>query len=125
MPPMIAAHSRVDYQVMRRTHSSLMRELGVDPKIVADGIGHDVNVNLNVYTQTSIEGRLEAVQTLDELFELMRQNCGRLLIGNFLPIDLSKSGRRGSNPRRPAWENGRWLIINGVPVKCVYTNLSN
>jgi integrase len=58
----------VDYQVMRRTHSSLMRELGVDPKIVADGMGHDVSVNLNVYTQTSIERRLEAVQTLESAF---------------------------------------------------------
>jgi integrase len=45
----------VDFQVMRRTHASLMRELGVDPKTVADQMGHDVNVNLNVYTQTSIE----------------------------------------------------------------------
>jgi hypothetical protein len=26
----------VDFQVMRRTHSSLMRELGVDPKVVAN-----------------------------------------------------------------------------------------
>ena len=54
----------VDFQVMRRTHASLMRELGVDPKIVADLMGHDVNVNLNVYTQTSIESRLQAVETL-------------------------------------------------------------
>jgi integrase len=54
----------VDYQVMRRTHASLMRELGVDPKIVADMMGHDVNVNLNVYTQTSLEARLEAAETL-------------------------------------------------------------
>jgi hypothetical protein len=54
--------------VTRRTHSSLMRELGVDPKIVADGMGHDVSVNLNVYTQTSIDSRLEAVQTLESAF---------------------------------------------------------
>ena len=55
----------VDFQVMRRTHSSLMRELGVDPKTVADLMGHDVNVNLNVYTQTSVETRLQAVETLE------------------------------------------------------------
>ena len=36
----------IEYQVMRRTHSSLMRDLGVDPKVVADLLGHDVNVNL-------------------------------------------------------------------------------
>ena len=58
----------VDYQVMRRTHASLMREQGVDPKVVADSMGHDVRVNLNVYTQTSIDTRLEAVQTLESAF---------------------------------------------------------
>jgi integrase len=58
----------VDFQVMRRTYSSLMRELGVDPKVVADLMGHDVNVNLNVYTQTSLESRLQAVETLEAAF---------------------------------------------------------
>ena len=28
---------------------------GVDPKTVADLAGHDVKVNLNVYTQTSVD----------------------------------------------------------------------
>lgn len=54
----------VSFQVMRRTYASLMRELGVDPKIVADLMGHDVKVNLNVYTQTSTAARLEAAETL-------------------------------------------------------------
>jgi integrase len=58
----------VDFQVMRRTHSSLMHELRIDPKIVADLMGHDVNVNLNVYTQTSLESRLQAVETLESAF---------------------------------------------------------
>jgi len=58
----------VDFQVMRRMHASLMQELGVDPKIVADLLGHDVNVNLNVYTQTSLESRLQAVETLETAF---------------------------------------------------------
>lgn len=58
----------VNFQVMRRTHSSLMRELGVDPKIVADLMGHDLDVNLNVYTQTSLDSRLEAVETLNSAF---------------------------------------------------------
>lgn len=58
----------VDYQVMRRTYSSLMRELGVDPKVVADSMGHDVSVNLNVYTQTSIDSRMAAVETLGSAF---------------------------------------------------------
>jgi len=49
---------------MRRTHSSLMRGLGVDPKIVADQQGHTLDVNLNVYTETSVESRIEAVEAL-------------------------------------------------------------
>jgi integrase len=57
----------VDFQVMRRTHASLMRELGVDPKVVADSMGHDVNVNLNVYTQTPIETK-EAAGVLESAF---------------------------------------------------------
>ncbi len=58
----------VDYRVMRRTHSSLMNAQGIDPKIIADQQGHTVDVNLNVYTQTSIERRLEAVETLTSAF---------------------------------------------------------
>ena len=54
----------VNFQVMRRTHASLMGDLKVDPKIVADLMGHDVDVNLNVYAQTSMESRLKAVETL-------------------------------------------------------------
>jgi hypothetical protein len=43
-----------------------MRDLGVDPKVVADLMGHDVAVNLSVYTQTSIKARQRAVETLGE-----------------------------------------------------------
>src|ERR1051326_461676 len=51
----------VDFHVFRRTHASLMRELGVDPKVVADQQGHTLDVNLNVYTVTPLERRIEAV----------------------------------------------------------------
>jgi integrase len=54
----------VDYRVMRRTHSSLMKEIKIDPKLVADQQGHGVDVNQNEYTQTSLSSRLEAVETL-------------------------------------------------------------
>ena len=55
----------VDFHVLRRSHSSLMRELKVDPKLVADQQGHTLDVNMNVYTQTSLESRLDAVNTLE------------------------------------------------------------
>ena len=54
-----------NFQVMRRTHSSLMRELNVDPKIVADQLGHSLDVNLNVYTRTGLRQRTEAVNVLE------------------------------------------------------------
>jgi integrase len=45
----------VSYRVMRRTHSSLMKERGVDPKIVADQQGHTVDVNLTRIQDSRIE----------------------------------------------------------------------
>ena len=47
----------VTFQVMLRTHSSLLRELDVAPEIRAQQIGHTVDVNENVYTETSLESR--------------------------------------------------------------------
>lgn len=55
----------VNFQVMRRTHASLMWELEVDPKVTADQLGHSVDVNQNVYTQANLNRRLEAVRRLE------------------------------------------------------------
>jgi integrase len=61
----------VNFQVMRRTHASLMRELEVDPKTVADQLGHSVDVNLNVYSKTTLGRRKEAVETLESALRVM------------------------------------------------------
>jgi hypothetical protein len=58
----------VEYRVMRRTHSSLMNARGVNPKLIADQQGHGVDVNLNVYTQSSVESRARALDTLESAF---------------------------------------------------------
>jgi integrase len=58
----------VEFRVMRRTHSSLMNARGVNPKLIADQQGHGLDVNLNVYTQSSVESRIEALQTLESAF---------------------------------------------------------
>jgi integrase len=55
----------VNFQVMRRTHSSLMKHLNRDPKVVADQLGHTLDVNLNVYTQAPMELKVEAVNELE------------------------------------------------------------
>lgn len=55
----------VDFHVMRRTHSTLMNEIHDDPKLVADQLGHTVDVNQNVYTRASIARRKTAVDALE------------------------------------------------------------
>ena len=55
----------VNFQVMRRTHSSLMKHLKRDPKVVADQLGHTLDVNQNVYTQVPMELKIEAVNELE------------------------------------------------------------
>jgi len=56
-----------NFQVMRRTHATLMKQLGIDGKLVADQLGHSLDVNQNVYTQSPVESRLDAVNKLESL----------------------------------------------------------
>lgn len=58
----------VDYRVLRRTHSTLMNQLKVDPVLVADQQGHGVDFNLNLYRQASLPDRLKAVEVLESAF---------------------------------------------------------
>src|SRR5262249_30399000 len=53
------------FQVMRRTHSTLMNKLQVDPKLVADQLGHTLDVNQNVYTIPELARRRDAVNKLE------------------------------------------------------------
>lgn len=58
----------VNSQVLRRTAASAMRNAGVDPKVVADQLGHTVDVSTNVYTQTSMKRLSEAVTIAETAF---------------------------------------------------------
>ena len=49
-----------------------MRERNVDPKLVADQLGHSVDVNLNVYTDTALVLRKEATTALELAIEQSR-----------------------------------------------------
>jgi len=60
-----------NFLVMRRTHASLMKALGVDGKLVADQLGHSLDVNQNVYTQSPVESRQEAVNKLERSLLVM------------------------------------------------------
>ena len=66
-----AGLSWVNFQVMRRTHSCLLKELDVDPQVRAEQMGHTVDVNENVYTRTSLERRREAVNKLESALRVM------------------------------------------------------
>jgi integrase len=60
-----------NFLVMRRTHSTLMGELGVDGKLVADQCGHTLDVNQNVYRQSPVASRLPAVNLLEKKLLIM------------------------------------------------------
>jgi integrase len=61
----------VNFHVMRRTHSCLLSELGVEPKVRADQMGHTVDVNENVYTRASLRQRRAAVNALESALQVM------------------------------------------------------
>jgi hypothetical protein len=43
-----------------------MKTMGVDGKLVADQLGHSLDVNQNVYTHSPVESRLVIVNQLEE-----------------------------------------------------------
>ena len=59
------------FQVMRRTNATLMKALGADGKLVADLLGHTLDVDQNVYTQSPVESRLAAVNQLEKSLQVM------------------------------------------------------
>ena len=53
------------FQVMRRTFVTLCKACGGDPKAIADQAGHDIGVSVNVYTQNTLDSKLELVNRLE------------------------------------------------------------
>ena len=60
-----------NFLVMRRTHATPMKALGVDCKLVADQLGHTLDVNQNVYTQSPVEIRQAASNQLERSLQVM------------------------------------------------------
>jgi integrase len=56
-----------DFRVMRRTFLSVSKAIGGDPKVAADQAGHDIGVSVNVYTQSTLDSKLELVNRLSEV----------------------------------------------------------
>ncbi len=42
-----------------------MKDLGTDPKLVADQLGHTLEVDLNIYTRPGLAKRQEALNLLE------------------------------------------------------------
>jgi hypothetical protein len=81
-----------------------MKALGVDGKLVADQLGHSLDVNQNVYTQIA---RRKPVGDCEPAREKPAGDVnGAQGEAGICKLLISWSGRRGSNPRRPAWEAG-------------------
>ena len=45
------------------------RQAGIDPKLVADQLGHGLGVNLDVYTVAALDKRQDAVEVLESALE--------------------------------------------------------
>jgi integrase len=56
----------VNFQVMRKTHSCIADGESIDPQVRADQMGHTVDVNQNVYTRSSLDRRIEAVNAIEK-----------------------------------------------------------
>jgi len=54
-----------NFQVLRRTHSSLGHDAGVDPKVAADQRGHGIGVAIDTYTRSALSKRAEAAEQLE------------------------------------------------------------
>jgi hypothetical protein len=52
--------------VMRLTRASLSRKAGIDPKLVADQLGHGLGVKLDVYTISDFGQQLKSVNILEQ-----------------------------------------------------------
>jgi integrase len=60
----------MNYQVLRRTASTLLRAVGgADPKVTADLLGHTVDVNLAVYTRSLNAEQQAALDKVDAALE--------------------------------------------------------
>ena len=54
-----------NFLVVRRTHATIMKQLGIDAKTISDQLGHSLDVDVNVYTSTPLEFRQSAVEQLE------------------------------------------------------------
>ena len=86
---------------MRRTHASLRNELEVDPKVVAEQLGHTLDLNLNTYAKVA-QKRVPSKLCSSKARQSIASKSGRLA------SSFSADVRDGSavNAREPVTEGG-------------------
>jgi len=58
----------IRFHDIRRTHTSILIDEGVSPKVVSQRLGHsDVSITLNIYTDVFDERQVEATEKIDEI----------------------------------------------------------
>jgi integrase len=60
----------VTFQALRRTCATTLNHLGIDGKLVADQLGHTLDVSQNVYTKTGIARQQDAISRLANAFAI-------------------------------------------------------
>ena len=62
----------INFAVLRRSHSTLHKEKGTDPKIIADQQGHGLGVHLSEYVNSSLTSKRAAVSALWADFKVLK-----------------------------------------------------
>jgi len=65
----------VTFAVLRRSHSTLHKEKGTDPKVIADQQGHGLGVHMAEYVESSLAVKREAVSALWADFKALRSEA--------------------------------------------------
>ena len=104
-------------QVVRRTHSSLMDDLGVDPQVGRSRWDIRVDVNQNVYTGASFDRRLNAVNDVGR-----RRNVNGLKWTRALKKSLIEKLERETGVEPATSSLGKRLSIENKEL-CVFVNL--
>ena len=61
--------------MLRRSHSTLHKEKGTDPKVIADQQGHGLGVHVSDYVESSLALKREAVSALWADFKAVRSEA--------------------------------------------------
>lgn len=62
----------IRFHDIRRTHTSILIDEGVSPKVVSQRLGHsDVSITLNIYTDVFDERQVEASDKIDEILNVV------------------------------------------------------